>query len=207
MVDCGGPEGSFFDDKAIAPYGVKLMGGFRFMPLEGETALPEAAYKSPGHNSAIYDEATGRYFLVFHTRFSALGEEHRVRVHQFWLNEESWPIVSPFQYVGEAPEGEEIHATQNLLGEYRIIRHGREINRSQHRSALITLDKDGSIADGAVGEWARTPEGVFNMTLDGTAFEGRLEKGYDLQQGAWTTLFTLLSSEGEALWGTRTVNQ
>ncbi len=207
MIDCGGPEGSFFDDKAIEPYGVKLMGGFRFMPLEGETALPEAAYKSPGHNSAFYDEATGRYFLVFHTRFSALGEEHRVRVHQFWLNGAGWPVVSPFRYAGVTPQARLVEAGRDDAGEYRIIRHGRDINRSQHRSVLVSLEEDGSLAGEATGAWEVGPEGSMKIAMDGTAFEGRLEAGYDPQQRAWTAIFTLLSPEGEALWGVRTAGK
>jgi len=31
MINCRGPAGSFFDDRAIEPYGVKLMGNFRFV--------------------------------------------------------------------------------------------------------------------------------------------------------------------------------
>ena len=56
------------------------------------------AYRSPGHNSAYYDEETGRYFLVFHTRFANSGESFQVRVHQMYMNAEGWPVVSPLRY-------------------------------------------------------------------------------------------------------------
>lgn len=201
MIECGGADGSFFDDKAIEGYGVKLMGGYRFMPLEGETALPEVAYKSPGHNSAVYEEETGCYFLIFHTRFSMLGEQHSVRVHQFWWNEAGWPVVAPFRYAGEriAPV-----APLDCAGEYRLVCHGRDINKTQHRSVLVTLHADGSIAGEVTGTWGIQDGENAEAVLDGVRYQGVFVRAYDAQQHAWTWTFTMLSEEGAALWGTRT---
>src|SRR5262249_23644281 len=42
----------------IAPYGVKLIGGFNFAADPGDTETARG-YLSPGHNSAYYDPATG----------------------------------------------------------------------------------------------------------------------------------------------------
>lgn len=202
MIDCGGPDGSFFDDAAIEPYGVKLMGGFRFEPLAGEERLPEAAYRSPGHTSAYYDAETGRYFLLFHTRFSALGEEFRVRVHQLWMNEAGWPVVAPFRYAGESLEPV---AAAEQAGEYRIILHGRDINRLQHRSQQVALLPDGSITGDIEGTYAPSGENQVTVTLEGVAYEGLFARLYDAQQKGWTTAFTALSPDGEALWGTQTI--
>ncbi len=202
MIDCGGAAGTFFDDLAIAPYGVKLMGGFRFMPLEGETALPECAYKSPGHNSAYYDPQTGRYYMVLHTRFSALGEEHRVRVHEFWLNDAGWPVVAPLRYAGTTQS----RITPNPIGQYRVVRHLRDMSKFQHRSVLVTFGEDGSISGEAAGSWHQDGES-FSVTLDGVAYTGRLAVGYDAQQNGWTTVCTLLSADGAAVWGLRTIAQ
>ncbi len=195
MISCGGPDGSFFDDRAIEPFGVKLMGGFRFMPIEGVTALPEQAYKSPGHNSALYDDATGRYFLVFHTRFSALGDEHRVRVHQFWLNGEGWPVVSPLRYAGafEAPD------RASLAGDWRLLRHEKDINPLQHRSVAVVFGADGAVSGELSGAWRED-----SVTLDGATYQGAYEKAYDAEQGAWVNVLTMLSKDGEALWGIQT---
>ena len=192
MAACGGAEGSFFDDKAIEGYGVKLMGGFRFMPLEGVRPLPEQAYKSPGHNSALYDPDARRYYLIFHTRFSALGDEFRVRVHEFWMNGEGWPVVAPLRYSGEAPA-----LPTELAGEYRILLHGQDVNIFQHRSVPVTLNPDGTLSGEGSGAWSR--EGV--VTLEGTSYEGRFAMGYDREQEAWVPTLTLLSPQGEALWG------
>ncbi|GHU82244.1 hypothetical protein FACS1894196_0260 [Clostridia bacterium] len=194
MIDCGGPDGSFFDDKAIEPYGVKLMGGFRFMLLDGVEPLPQQAYKSPGHNSAIYDEGGGRYFLIFHTRFSALGDEFRVRTHQFWFNEAQWPVVSPLRYAGDPPESGE-----TPVGRYRLVLHGRDINKSQHLSKVAELNEDGSISGAYTGTW-RANGGI---TLDGVEYQGVFRRGYDMERAEWVTVLTMLSPDGEALWGIR----
>lgn len=53
------------------------------------------------HNSAYYDEYTGQYALIFHTRFPAEGERHEVRVHSFTFNAAGWPVVAPLRYAGE----------------------------------------------------------------------------------------------------------
>jgi arabinan endo-1,5-alpha-L-arabinosidase len=55
-----------FDDSRIAPYGQKLMGNYQLVLAAGETGTP-LGYVSPGHYSALYEAATGQYFLVFHT--------------------------------------------------------------------------------------------------------------------------------------------
>jgi arabinan endo-1,5-alpha-L-arabinosidase len=192
MIDCGGPDGSYFDDRAIAPYGVKLMGGFRFMPLEGVEPLPEQAYKSPGHNSAYLDPDSGRYFLVFHTRFSKLGDQFRDRVHEFWFNDEGWPVVSPLRYAGDAPGMD-----GPVSGGWRLLCHEKDVNALQHRSKAVTLNEDGTIA----GELAGTWDASGSITLDGTTYQGRFSVGYDVERKAWVRTLTMLSSSGEALWG------
>ncbi|GHV28402.1 extracellular endo-alpha-(1-_5)-L-arabinanase 2 [Clostridia bacterium] len=192
MIDCGGSAGSFFDDKSIEPYGVKLMGGFRFMPLDGVEPLPQQAYKSPGHNSAIYDADTGRYFLIFHTRFSALGDEFRDRVHQFWFNEDQWPVVSPLRYAGDSPDSEE-----TLAGSYRLVLHGQDINKSQHPSKVAELNADGTISGAYVGAWSADGR----ITLDSIEYQGVFERGFDMERSEWVVVLTLLSADGEALWG------
>ena len=94
MTDCGGAPGTFFHDPDYEGYGVKLMGGYCFEPVEG-SGTSRLAYRSPGHNSAYYDPETGRYFLIFHTRFAKRGEMFRVRVHQIC----SCSIQSNIQYL------------------------------------------------------------------------------------------------------------
>ena len=82
-----------FDDDVIEPVGVKIIGNYYY-----SGSVPSVGYMSPGHNSAYYDEATGQYFLLFHTRFLNSGGYHSVRVHEMAMNADGWPVVSPLRY-------------------------------------------------------------------------------------------------------------
>ena len=48
MTECGGKDGTFFNDPDYEGYGVKLLGGYRFEPEKGGTGTG-TAYRSPGH--------------------------------------------------------------------------------------------------------------------------------------------------------------
>ncbi|MGL4373677.1 MAG: family 43 glycosylhydrolase, partial [Turicibacter sp.] len=99
MIKCKGKNGSFFDDIAISPYGSKLMGNFIFNTVEGEPGKKiSSGYVSPGHNSAFYDAEKEAYYLIFHSRFTMRGEQHEVRVHPMYLNEDDWLVVAPHRY-------------------------------------------------------------------------------------------------------------
>jgi arabinan endo-1,5-alpha-L-arabinosidase len=200
MINCGGPKGSFFDDKAIESYGVKLMGGFQFPSSEGETNRVTMAYRSPGHNSAYYDADTDRYFLVFHTRFAGMGNLHNVRVHQFYFNSDGWPVVSPHRYAGET-----IGASTILeqTGEYNVIFHLRDINLIQHQSVKMKLNSDGTVTGAETGTWKSLNGTDMEIMLDGIVYKGVFAKAYDNQQRKWTMTFTALSWEGAALWGSK----
>ena len=110
MIDCDSQPGTTFNDADYEGYGVKLMGSYQFAALERRARKYATAYRSPGHNSAYYDEETGRYFIIFHTRFANAGEYHTVRVHQMYMNENGWPVVSPVEYSGEAATFPAMHS-------------------------------------------------------------------------------------------------
>lgn len=78
MKDCKGPAGSAFSDATAELYGTKLMGGYKFTWKEGEEGEDRKGYLSPGHNSCLYQEETGKYFIIYHTRFENSGETHEV---------------------------------------------------------------------------------------------------------------------------------
>jgi arabinan endo-1,5-alpha-L-arabinosidase len=200
MINCGGAKGSFFDDKAIEGYGVKLMGGFQFMPPNGETSGAVMAYRSPGHNSAYYDADTDRYFLVFHTRFAGMGNLHNVRVHQFYFNSDGWPVVSPHRYAGETIKESTL---SEQVGEYNVIFHLRDINLKQHQSVEMTLNPDGTVAGAETGTWKSLNGTDMEITADSITYKGVFAKAYDNQQRKWVMTFTALSPDGAALWGSK----
>lgn len=204
MIGCGGSDGSFFNDPDYEGYGVKLMGSHQWEPYETDKSKKAVGYKSPGHNSAWYDAQTGRYFLLFHTRFVSQGERYSVRVHEFFMNDAGWPVVLPLRYAGE--ETAPVDAAQQA-GVYKVILHERDINGDVHASKLATLHADGSITGDLTGSWV-SPDGVkLNLTLNGGAYDGVIQRGYEDSQKAFTTGFTALDETGAAVWGVRVINQ
>ena len=199
MLDCGGRDGTFFNDPDYEGYGVKLLGGYCFEPLEGEPAA-RTAYRSPGHNSAFYEPETGRYFLIFHTRFADRGEQFRVRVHQMMMNRDGWPVVLPWRYAGETPESV---PAERRAGAYKIILHGRDINKTEHSSVEAVLEEDGTVTGDLAGSWSCPDGRSFECELDGVVYHGVMNAAYDNTAKAWVTCFSALDETGAALWGSR----
>ena len=204
MTHCGGSDGSYFNDPDYEGYGVKLMGSHQWEPYETDSSQKAAGYKSPGHNSAWYDPQTGRYFLIFHTRFVSQGERYSGRVHEFLMNKEGWPVVSPLRYAGETPGWV---AAEQQTGLYKVILHERDINTEVHTSRLVTLHADGSISGDLAGSWRSEDGKKLSLVLEGVAYDGVILRGYDENQKAYTTAFTALDETGAAVWGVRVPNQ
>ena len=200
MIMCKGRPGSFFNDPDYAPYGVKLMGGYEFLAAEGDKNKITLAYRSPGHNSAYYDEETGRYFLIFHTRFANSGESFQVRVHQMYMNAEGWPVVSPLRYAGERPEAVDASLQG---GVYKVLLHGRDINKVEHESEIITLNVDGSVTGDYTGTWTCDDGVNVRLFLGEHTYTGVMHIALDSSQRTWVTSISALDEEGAALWATR----
>lgn len=199
MIQVKGANGTFFSDSSINQFGVKLMGGFRFAHVEGEESRIRSGYVSPGHNSTYYDEETGKYFLIFHTRFELKGEGHEVRVHQMYFNEDGWPVVSPYRYVGET-KGE--YKREEVAGIYKYINHGNSINNKVIVSEIIQLKEDNTVAGAVTGTWEyREDGGVIKLTIDGNTYTGIVTKQWDEPGKKNVMVFTALSDHGFAVWG------
>ena len=199
MIKVRGANGTFFSDNSIYRYGTKIMGGFRFDHVEGETGKIRNGYVSPGHNSAYYDQTTGKYFLIFHSRFELKGEGHEVRVHQMYFNESGWPIISPYRYVGETKE---THTKQEIVGIYKYINHGNSINNTVIHSEIIELKEDNTLTGAVSGTWNYNEEsGVINLTIDGSTYNGIATKQWDEQGNKNVIIFTALSEQGFTIWG------
>ncbi len=201
MIRCAGRPGTFFNDPDYEPYGVKLMGGYEFLAAEGDKNMITLAYRSPGHNSAYYDEETGRYFIVFHTRFANSGESFQVRVHQMYMNEAGWPVVSPLRYAGETPQPVDASL---MGGSYKVLLHQRDINKVEHESQVITLNADGTITGDYTGTWACADGVNVTLAMDGLTYTGVMHTALDASQRLWVTCISTLDENGAALWATRT---
>ncbi len=201
MIECGGRPGTFFNDADYEPYAVKLMGGYKFAPADTDTSRMAQALRSPGHNSAYYEEETGRYFLIFHTRFAQSGEAFSVRVHQMFMNADGWPVVSPLRYTGE---GREAPPEENRPGMYKVLFHEHDINSVEHVSVTAALYPDGRVEGDCAGTWESAPDGEVCLVLNGEAYRGVFTRCLDGAQSAWVSCFTALNEKGEAVWGIRT---
>lgn len=204
MIRCAGRPGTFFNDPDYEPYGVKLMGGYEFLPLQADKNRFTQAFRSPGHNSAIYDEETGRYFIVFHTRFANTGEAFSVRVHQMYMTADGWPVVSPMRYSGENPQAV---AADAMCGVYKVLLHGRDINRVEHESQAITLNADGTVTGDLTGTWACSDGVNVVMTLEGLSYTGVMHTALEAGQKNWATCISALDENGAALWAVRGLKQ
>jgi arabinan endo-1,5-alpha-L-arabinosidase len=183
--------------------GVKIVGGYQFAQVTGENALANRigrnGFLSPGHNSAYYDSATRKYFLIHHTRFVGEGEGHAVRVREMFVNEDGWLVAAPFRY--DAGTIRKFN-TKQLAGSWKILSHEQDINTTVHTSSLYTFNENGSITGTASGTWTLGADGkTAHITLSGKLYKGVFLRSYDEYHSVWVYAFTALSSDGFALWG------
>lgn len=205
MMEAHGAEGSFFDDRAIEPYGVKLIGNFQFDRLADESDAPAGkgpGYVSPGHNSAYYDAATKRYFILFHTRFPSRGETYEIRVHQMWLNEDGWPVLAPHRYAGETIGK---YSKKEAAGDYKFIGHGKDISPQIRRPIQITLSPGGTVSGGKSGTWTLRGSHEAELVIDGIRYRGVFVRQWDPGTQTDVMTFSALSGKGEAIWGSHVV--
>jgi arabinan endo-1,5-alpha-L-arabinosidase len=184
-------------------YGVKIMGGYQFTQKTDEknvnANIGKDGFLSPGHNSAYYDPATGKYFLIHHTRFVGRGEMHSVRVREMYVNEDGWLVAAPFRY--DAGTVRTFNAKQ-LSGTWKILSHGQDNNTTVagHTSQSYGFAENGTISGS--GTWELKADGnTAHITLDGKLYKGVFLRCYDEYHAAWVYAFTAMSQDGIALWG------
>lgn len=208
MINAQGPAGSFFDDAAIAPYGVKLFGNFLFSNLNAEADFPTYGYVSAGHNSVYYEPENGKTFNVFHSRFPFRGENHEVRVHQMFMNEDGWPVVAPHRYAGETIGKV---ASSDIAGAYQFINHGKDITPDIKPTVYVELLADGTIAGSLTGTWELTGDYYANLhineVVDGVnvenTYKGVFLRQWDSTRQVNVMTFSALSGAGIAIWGSQ----
>jgi Beta-xylosidase len=200
MIKAKGDDGTFFDDEAIEPYGVKLFGNFKYTNWNADPNFKDFGYVSAGHNSVYYEEETGQLFNIFHSRFPGQGEGHQVRVHQMFMNEDGWPVVAPHRYAGEKISKVTASA---IAGNYQFINHGKEITPEIKPTAAIELKADGSISGEVNGTWELVGDYYANLTIDGVQYKGVFVRQWDESTQAYVMAFSALSGEGAAVWGSQ----
>ena len=137
--------------------------------IQGELGEDRDGHLSPGHNSCLFQPESGKYFIIFHSRFENHGEEHQVRVHQMFFNADGWPVIAPYRYAGEERA---LVDDGNIPGTYKLLDHGRSINTECILSQEITLEKNGKISGAVSGSWALEGESAARLDIDGKTCTG-----------------------------------
>lgn len=197
MRDCMCKPGNFWNDDDVAPYGVKLLGGYQFTPLDGENSAKAQIVRSPGHNSAIM--ADDGWYIIHHTRFAPNGDRYIVQTRRMVFNDYGWPVVAPTRFVraDALPAGVE----PALDGVFKLVFHGQDTNLVEHTSVAAEFHPDGMVTGGATGRFEAGEALV--LTLDGVEYHGFTDIGYDQDQDAFVTTFAAMSEDGYSVWGVR----
>lgn len=202
------PDGPFYDPAGNnmetvgitdewRDYGLKMAGNWQFLPVDGEPATATVGYKSPGHNSVIYDETRRKWFNFFHTRFVGSGEIHEVRVHQLFFNEDSWPVMNPHRYAGESLGS---YTVDSFAGDFKVINHGKDVTGEVKTSTVVALNRDGSLG-GADGTWSMPADSWITINLDGATYKGVVCRSWDNDNRRWVKTFSAASVDGVTIWG------
>lgn len=195
-----------FGPDAIDNRGVNIFGAYTSW---GNVAKGNNGERSQGHNSIIAAE-DGRTYLVYHTRFQNRGEEHQVRVHQVFQNEDGWLVAAPFEYTGEQVKSADIAATQQIAtdkiaGDYQLLIHPYKLNHMKKEAAkpvAVQLNADGTITGDKTGTWAVT-EGTsyITLTIDKVEYKGVMVEQTMEPTDDKVAAFTALAKSGVTVWG------
>ena len=212
-----------FGKDAATYRGTRIMSAYKWDTMN-------KAEIAQGHNSAIVDHK-GRALLVYHTRQTASGEGHSVRVHQLFQNQDGWLVAAPYQFYGEEVTQADIDTKQQysaaqVAGEYDLIVHKVNQDAVKQEAATpekITLGTDGKVTGAYSGTWKLIDNtGYVSVALKGVnggskttavAFKGVIvEQTTSVAKKTKALCFTVLSSSsgtagssrGVCIWGTQT---
>ena len=178
----------------------------------GNMAKGSYGERSQGHNSIIAAE-DGRTYLVYHTRFQNRGEEHQVRVHQVFQNEDGWLVAAPFEYTGEQVTSADIAITQQIAtdripGTWQVLIHPFKLDHTKKEIAKpveVQLNVDGSVSGAQTGTWS-VQEGTsyFTIKLGTTEYKGVMVEQTLEPSDDKAASFTVMNRNGVTVWGYQT---
>ncbi len=177
-----------------ASHGVKMFGNYYFESLN-------APYTSGGHSSVLKD-GNERY-AFYHTRFKGT-EYFQLRVHQMFMNEDGWPVVAPFRYLGDKLDEADC-SFEDVVGFYEYIDHGNAIGEGNRVAVTKTMElkKNGEIGGIENGRWEQNGKYLTvyygDEVLKGVFFRCKDEKG------ACVMTFSVTGGENRSLWGVKKV--
>ena len=190
--------------------GVKLFGNYNLSSLSGVAngELSANGYKSGGHNSAIIDN--GQRYLIYHTRFNTGNEFHQIRVHHQFLNEDKWPVTAVYEYLGSEISSSG-YSKNDIVGTYDFINHGLDATTAyigMLDTSKVYLNADGTITGAYTGTWTQKSGTYYcTMVINGITYKGIFFKQYDESSAHNNVMtFSLIGSNNESIWGSKTSN-
>lgn len=200
-----------FGPNAATNRGMKLLGAYNGWGLQnvGECAQ--------GHNSACQD-AQGRSFVVYHTKFNDGTAGHQVRTHQLFLNEKDWLVAAPFCYRGETLTDADIaslslYTADEIAGTYYFMLHPYKLNHNAYEEVTpteLTLTAEGRVTGAYSGTWSvKAGTSYLTLKLGTTTYygvflpqhvNGSTTANYKTS-GMEAVAFTAVASSGVPVWG------
>lgn len=169
--------------------------------------------KAQGHNSVLMDE-DGKLFVIYHNKFDDIYGFHEVRVHQLIMNEDGWPVATPYEYTGEsvAVSG---HTMEAVTGNYEFIFHklnqtivadqatsgnNAEVAYSQN----ITLNSNGTVTGDVSGTWTMA-DGSADMTFtyNGVTYKGSFIVQADESTAMVQKMTFTATGNNTCIWGSK----
>lgn len=200
------PDGPFVDTmghnalygSSLDYQGLKLFGNYRFDEMT-------PAYKSGGHSSALIDD-DGKQYLFYHTRFSECGGYFESRVHRMFVNEDGWPVVAPYRYLGD-DDDKDSFTDDEIIGSYQYINHGSAtgMGAKYEGSMTLFLDADGSVSGAARGKWSSNGKNI-TLTLTDGIYTGVLYRQKN-ENGEPVLTFTAAGNNNSSVWGVKNENK
>ncbi len=169
--------------------------------------------KAQGHNSVLMDE-DGKLYVIYHNKFDDAYGFHEVRVHQMILNEDGWPVATPYEYTGESvsPFG---HITAAVTGAYEFIFHKLNqtivadqvtsgANAEVAYSQNIVLNPDGTITGDISGTWSMkngTP--YMSVVYNGVTYKGAFVVQADESAEMIQKMTFTATGNNTCIWGSK----
>ncbi len=195
------PDGDYVDMAGIYPtkgsnnsyYGLKLSGNY-YMPSN------KYAYMATGGQSTFIDE-DGKRYICYHSRFNNGTEYHEPCVKQIFMNQEGWPVLTPYTTSGETIS-KTGYDKKDLVGTYYFVNQEMEINAKIAEAVLIKLNEDGTVTGNIDGTW-NAIDGTYYMylTYDDVEYSGVFCKMTD-DAGTEVMTFSAVGSN-QSIWGAK----
>ncbi len=170
--------------------------------------------KAQGHNSVLMDE-DGKLFVIYHNKFDDQYGFHEVRVHQLIMNEDGWPVATPYEYVPGEKISETGHTMEAVTGEYEFIFHqlSQKIvddqvtsgnNAEVEYSQNIKLNADGTVTGDINGTWSMkngSPE--MSITYGGVTYKGSFIVQADESADMIQKMTFTATGNNTCVWGSK----